>query len=113
MLNWNDPDYLVDVSSVERARTIAMIFECTTFPGEPSVDKDGSSPVAYELARWKELEDEGCGIGVYNDLSNACLELTASMTKSEIEEARRELGVDRKSSNEIKERLGKDAPRGK
>ena len=113
MLDYMDETYLVEAASVSRARTIAMIFHCTKFPGESSAKRNGQTPVAYELARWKELEDAGCGIGVFNDLSSACLDLSSSMSKDEIEQARRDLGTDEETSDAAKEALGKDAPRGK
>ena len=114
LLDHTNESYLLEAASVERARTIAMIFSCTKFPGESSVVRNGESPVAFELARWKELEQAGCGIGVYNDLSVACLDLSRSMTKAEIEQARRELGTDEESSDLAKASLKKkDVPKGK
>lgn len=114
LLDYASPAYLAEAQSVERARTLAMIFECTTFPGPSSVEKTSDmSEIAYQLKRWEELEKAGCTIGVYNKLSDACIELSAPMTKAEVEAARRDLGVDQETSDAIKEKLGKDAPQGK
>lgn len=116
MLNYADPAFVIEAGAVERARTIAMIFECTEFPGNSTVEKNGHTPVGYELARWKELEKAGLTVGEYNDLGDACNELSQPMTKSEIEDARREFGADQETQDAVKEVLekkGKKAPAGK
>ncbi len=109
-------EFLNDVANVERARTIAMIFECITLPGETAVVQDGLSPVAYQLARWRELEEAGFDVGAYKSLSDACVDLSDPMSRTEIEDARYALGTDKQTQIETKEQLreeGKPAPKGK
>jgi hypothetical protein len=113
LLDYSDAKFVAEAGSVKKARTIALIFACTEFPGESAVTRNGHSPVAFELARWKELEDGGVDLGAWGDLNDALNALCDPMTVGEIEEARRELGADEETQKEIKARLGKDAPKGK
>ncbi|KKL47463.1 hypothetical protein LCGC14_2335290 [marine sediment metagenome] len=113
MLDTKNADYLVEAMSVTKARTLAMIFHCTEFPGAFDTKKNGMSPVGYELARWKELEKAGLDVGVFAELSEACVDLALPMTKTEIEDARRALGTDKETQERVKEALGKKAPKGK
>jgi hypothetical protein len=114
MLDWKSPDYLVQTDSVERARTVAMIFECAAFPGESEIKREAfSTQVDYWLARWRELEDAGVDVGAYKELSDACVELGAPMSRSEVEDARRALGTDSATQDAVKDKLGGKAPAGK
>ena len=106
MLNYLDEGYLTEASSTSKARTIAMIFHCAEFPGTTEVDKKGHTAVGYELARWRELEEAGCDVGAFTDLSEACVELSQPMTKIEIEDARCALGTDAATQVKVKEALG-------
>ena len=113
MLNRADAAFQVEAASVTKARTLAMIFHCTEFPGSFKTQKNGHSPVGYELARWKELEKAGLDVGTFSELSEACVELALPMTKIEIEDARSALGTDQETQDRVKEALGKKAPKGK
>lgn len=112
MVNKADPAYRQELLAVSEARTIAMIFHCVEFPGKTKVVQNGN-PVRYWLSRWKELEDAGLDVGSFNRLARACTELSAPMSKGEIEEARAALGTDTHTQHVQKEKLGKKAPKGK
>ncbi len=116
MVDENDEQYLAELENVGVARMTAMIFACTQFPGESAVVQNGSSPVGYQLARWKELEEAGCDTGAYRALTKAVTALSQPMTKDEIEEARIVLGTDKGTSEAVKTAMrdkGKKPPEGK
>jgi len=113
MLDYDNDDYLQQVEGVGKARTIAMIFDCAKFPGSSAVAKNGEGEVAYQFARWRELEEAGCDVGSFSLLARACVELSAPMSKDEVEEARRALGTDKETQDQQREGTGKDAKSGK
>lgn len=117
-VDFEDETFLGRAQSVERARTIAMIFACAEFPGETTItiEEHGGDWIAYWLARWEELESAGVDVGSYKALSDACVELSDPMSRSEIQDARAALCTDAASVIDAKEKIreeGKKPPKGK
>ena len=113
-LDWSSQEFLVRVASVERARTIAMIFECAEFPGTTDLkESDYQDKIEYWLARWGELENAGVDVGAFSALSDACVALGEPMSKGEVEDARHALGTDRETQDAAKAKLGSKTPPGK